>query len=95
MTTEERKVYKALKQREYRRRKSVDIDSGQSTVVDKNVDNPPHGVDKRIWDYACLRAKRARRYAEKFPQFINNSDMVFQDPAWQYERELCYTKEGN
>jgi hypothetical protein len=72
MTDEDRKAYKAAKEREYRAR--------------KRVDNPvDSSVDKALWAEAVTRADAAKRYAAKFPSFISNSDRAFQTPQWQYQ----------
>lgn len=48
--------------------------------------------EKRAWDAAVVRADRAKRYAEKFPQFVSPKDLIFQTIDWQYERELRHTQ---
>lgn len=53
----------------------------------------PEKRDPKIWDRAVARAGRAKRYAEKMPAFVGPKDLVFQDPAWQYERELRFAKQ--
>ncbi len=42
---------------------------------------------RAAWEIAVARAQRAKRYAEKFPHLISNSDRRFQDVQWQYENE--------
>ncbi len=44
---------------------------------------------------AKARALRAQAYANRFPNMIRNSDSVFPEVDWQYERELRYAREGN
>lgn len=43
--------------------------------------------NRRAFEIALERVVRARRYAGMFPQFIRDSDLKFQDIAWQYEHE--------
>ncbi len=49
-------------------------------------------IDKKIWAYAVVRAERAKGYAAKMPEFIRPGDLAFQDPMWQYERELRFAR---
>ncbi len=86
-------------QREYMRKKRA-AETARS-VVEKPAENilpipatkPAKDVDSKIWAYAVVRAERAKRYAEKMPEFVRPGDVKFQDPAWQYERELRYARE--
>ena len=43
--------------------------------------------DKKAWEIAVVRVERARKYAEKFPQFVHASDLKYQDVEWQYLNE--------
>ncbi len=86
-------------QREYMRKKRAAQTA--CAIVEKPTENilpvpdakPSKDVDAKIWAYAVVRAERARRYALKMPEFVRPNEIRFQDPAWQYERELRYARE--
>lgn len=85
----------AEKQKAYRLRKAQEhhqteehppVVSGKFLVADP-------ARDPKIWAYAVVRAERAKGYAGRLPEFIRPADLVFQDPLWQYERELRFAKQ--
>lgn len=45
-------------------------------------------IDKKEKAYADERAKRAKVWAEMFPNLLRPSDLRFQDPLWQWENEV-------
>lgn len=48
----------------------------------------PKEADAKEWKESLARAERAKRYAEKMPDFVRDSDLKFQDPFWQWENEV-------
>jgi len=57
-----------------------------------SIAKPKH-IPQKEWDYACVRAERAKRYAEHFGLQIDctvttNPEAKFQDPLWQWENEV-------
>ncbi len=83
MNEEERREYKAAKQREYRA-KAVDNHVDSTPAVDK-------AVDKELWAYAELRAERARAYALLFP--VRLGEAIYQTPQWQYDQLTKHKKD--
>ncbi len=82
--------------REYMRKRRAGSGSEDNPIKHPDVipaEYKAKEIDPKIWAYAVVRAERAKRYALKMPEFIRTSDLVFQDPAWQYERELRYARE--
>jgi hypothetical protein len=67
---------------------SKDLVEGRVSEAErKPPPSKPEGATEREWAYACERAERARAYAAKFPQMIRPSEVCFQDPGWQWEKE--------
>jgi hypothetical protein len=56
----------------------------KKSVTERNDLPCPEAYDKKMWDYACERAYRARRYAEVMPEHVRPSEVCFQSPEWQY-----------
>ena len=76
------KDYWRLKKREQRAKKKVAV------AVQESVDprRPAEATDGQ-WAYALERAERARKYAAMFPEHVRTSEVVFQDPLWQWQNE--------
>ncbi len=84
MTNAERQK-KWRERRNAERNKLVEIVTQPVTV---EVGVTPDGIPKKEWEHACERASRAKRYAEKMPEFVRPDDLKFQDPMWQWENEV-------
>lgn len=65
-----------------RRKESQDSCGGSQTS------SKPVEATEREWVYCLERAKRAREYAEMFPEHVRPSDLRFQDAVWQWENEV-------
>lgn len=48
----------------------------------------PEGCSEAEWELCKVRAHRAVRYAEEFPEHVRPSEEVFSDPIWQWENEV-------
>jgi hypothetical protein len=48
----------------------------------------PKNIPAKEWALACERAERAKRYTEKMPDFVRDSDLKFQSPMWQWQNEV-------
>jgi hypothetical protein len=84
------------KRREYmrkymeRKRATVNIDVNKLGVntADVNIEwDKEKYPEKAAWEIAVVRAARAKRYAEMFPNLIGERDKVFQEIDWQYKNE--------
>ncbi len=84
MTNAERQK-KWRERRNAERNKLVEIVTQPVTV---KLGVTPEGVPEKEWEYACVRAERARIYAEKMPEFVHQADLKYQDPIWQWENEV-------
>lgn len=84
------------KRREYmrkymeRKRATVNIEVNKLGINEADVNIPwdkEKYPEKAAWEIAVVRAARAKRYAEVFPDKIRPRDMIFQEIDWQYENE--------
>ena len=64
--------------------------SGRTVSTVSRPGTFPHGYDPKLWAYACERALRARRYAQKMPEHVRPSEIRFQSPEWQYMDQSRY-----
>lgn len=48
----------------------------------------PDEATRHEWDYALVRASRAREYARKMPEHVRPSEVRYQDPLWQWENQV-------
>ena len=83
----------ADRQKRYRERRKAlrgDVTDESESVTVGVTDECPKGHDKKMWEYACERATRARRYAEKMSEHIRAGEERFQSPEWQYADQMRY-----